>query len=270
LPRATRPDEALQTFLDAARSTCLQIAGATECHVAGVEVLELVDSNDATGQYRADRRIIQIDRLAVAEPLARLFVGDTAGLDLEEVIEAAATINHEHIHALGPSDPGPANGYGLIWRGLKARNSGPLNWEEGVTEAWSMSSFGEFIASSGLAKAEPRLLEMPYPNSYEFEVIAVNQVAIVLATLAGRTQMDIVRAMAAELPDTRSALIADLVLAGQGLSEHPDNLVMALALERAFDGLFDFIDLAAARGAGQAVTRVQDAIDALRDEYPQS
>ena len=238
--------------------------------MANVEVMELINSDDATGQYRADRRIIQIDRSTVAEPLSRLLLGDTARLDLDEVIEAAATINHEHIHALGPSDPGPANGYGLIWRGLKARNSGPLNWEEGVTEAWSMASFGEFIASSGLAKAEPRLLEMPYPNSYEFEVIAVNQVATVLATLAGRKPMDMVRAMAAELPDTRSAVIADLVLAGQGLSVHPDNLVMASVLERAFDGLFDFIDLAAARGAGQAVARVHDAIDALHDQYPLS
>ncbi len=258
MPRPSRPDEPLRTFLDAARSICRDIAKATECHVADVEITELV---------KADRRIIQIDRSAVAEPLVKVLTGDIAGLSLEEVVEAAATVNHEHIHALGPSDPGPANGYGLIWRGLRARNSGPLNWEEGVTEAWSIASFGDFLRTSGLIKADPRLLGVPYPNSYEFEVIAVHQVAAALSTIAGRTPEEMLRAMAAELPDTRSAVMADLVLAGQGLAVHPDNLAMASELERGLDGVFDFIDLSASNGPRRAVENVQDAMDALRDRY---
>jgi hypothetical protein len=256
----------VEELCQSAGQVCAEVANAPECHVTHLDIVDIAGLFGATGGYRAEGSRILFD-VRQADALASLFDSSHDAIPLEDVVDAVATLSHEHIHALGPSDRGPAGGFGLIWRAQRSRNPGPLSFEEGVTELWTELTLAEFLRRTRLLEIQPKLQEVEYVTAYGVEVEAVRAVAAKLGSLTARSEYEVVRMMAREMPDTRSAAVADSILASKGLSEHPDNLAMASTLERSIDGLFDFLNLTSGLERQIATHRISEAIDSLERDY---
>jgi hypothetical protein len=175
--------------------------------------------------------------------LEGILSGSTKASDIRHAHIAVATLNHEHIHALGPKSLGRENGWVIVDDATSARpaNRGPRNIEEAVTEWWSEISIIPFIQETGLGALEPRLLEnQDYFSSYPTQVALLRPVVESCADLCSLPVDQIVRLMARQVPDTRAIHMARLILWRKKLSRHPAAKLAIESIATVLDHFLDF------------------------------
>jgi hypothetical protein len=236
------PPASLEELFARAREVARQLAQAEVCHVNEVKVDDL-SAKMNLGEYVPWEATIYVDDRDVGRFLKEILKGRLKAADLERAFDAVSTLNHEHIHALGPRDHGDRHGYGILADGYAQRpvNRGPQNIEDAVTELWNELTIRRFIEETGLAALMPSLLNsnLVFADSYPAQCQSLGPVVDCFAQLTGLPRHEVLRMMAAEMPDTRSLRLASRVITNKGWEGREGNGQIAHALASTFDSFLD-------------------------------
>jgi hypothetical protein len=145
------------------------------------------------------------------------------------------------------------------------RNSGPLSFEDGLTELWNELTLDKFIDKTGLRELEPRLDARDFRSRYVREGEAVRQICAWLQSAIGTSDLrSTVQILVRELPDTRGKVVGQKMVQGLGWGGEINAPQFAGQLRGLFDSLFDFKELSNHPDLGrESIELLKNAVDAM-------
>jgi hypothetical protein len=233
------PPRSLDELLSRAAEVVQDIAEADQVRLGGG--FESVNSRrGVSGEYLPwEERIYLVER-EVGRYLTALVAQSLMPSDNQWAANALAVLNHELIHALGPSDVGASYGVAIVFaaEGGRPMNPGPRFIEEGITELWTRRSFPRFVADLELIPLAPWLENVAVASAYLGPESQVSPILTMAASATGGPEDEILKLLAREVPDTRSRRFASHLLIACGRNPPPEDVVQTIAT--IFDTFLDY------------------------------